>query len=537
MNPIQSQDNTFIDTVCHQPTLEHHLHDVDCHYDEMKKILVQIEPSCTIDFPYPKGKEFTVSTTQPPPPPIFRITDYTKKIKETKCQSIYRQYSVSEIHEAIATNHPMKPTHRIAPLTTSIQFFQTTIPIPDGVGPEPHMNDTYTYSTSQHHLTTIKNSSIPMYFNWMDHEEITRPVNQGLCGSCWAIAAATCVSDVYVVSLRIPNPDISPSYVLSCYPQSQCDGGNPVHAIYEMSKHGVCTSDCISSDWNKVNNMVDTDTLNQSIPACKCKNPSTVYFPSDYNIICIPPVLSSFSKTDAAILQSYLNQLYGSVTIKDQIDLSTVPYTDIQRIIQHHIYNYGPVIGGFHVFSNFLKGDFRETNDIYIETHAYQGVAGIDYADVENSWVGSHAVVIVGWGEDMVQGKNVAYWIVRNSWGESWGINRGLFKIAMYGTEGFQNRISQFEYPSLITTDTGYGITGGVILVKAGRIQPPEKIQTTTVYRSHLSTTTRMWILISLLVCAIIVITLFITVLKPRPMIWYIVCSFMVLLFVLFVLL
>ena len=131
------------------------------------------------------------------------------------------------------------------------------------------------------------------------------------------------------------------------------------------------------------------------------------------------------------------------------------------------------------MFKNFLKGDFRETNDIYIETSAYQGVEGIDYHDPEKDWIGSHAVVIVGWGEDIVNDVTVSYWIVRNSWGTSWGINQGLFKIAMYGTTGLQNRISQFEYPSLITTDTGVGVTGGIIMIKAGRIVPAEVTEQT----------------------------------------------------------
>ena len=46
--------------------------------------------------------------------------------------------------------------------------------------------------------------------------------------------------------------------------------------------------------------------------------------------------------------------------------------------------------------------------------------------------------------------------------------------MAMYGDDPnkkYQNRISQFEYPSIVNLDQGIGITGGIILMKAGNIQ------------------------------------------------------------------
>lgn len=43
--------------------------------------------------------------------------------------------------------------------------------------------------------------------------------------------------------------------------------------------------------------------------------------------------------------------------------------------------------------------------------------------------MGGHAVVIVGWGnETSADGKQIPYWIVRNSWGPEWG-DGGYFKF------------------------------------------------------------------------------------------------------------
>jgi hypothetical protein len=97
----------------------------------------------------------------------------------------------------------------------------------------------------------------------------------------------------------------------------------------------------------------------------------------------------------------------------------------------------------------------------------------VEYDDVQKSWAGSHAVVIVGWGREKVRDEDVDYWIARNSWGVSWG-TEGYFKIAMFGTGKLQNRFAQFEYPAVLVGDEGIGLTGGVILLKPGKVETAE---------------------------------------------------------------
>jgi hypothetical protein len=170
----------------------------------------------------------------------------------------------------------------------------------------------------------------------MDNNDITRPIDQGTCGSCWAVAASTCLSDVFVATKRVTNPNLSPGYILSCYPQQQCEGGNPFIAIHDMELHGARSSDCIPS------------TL--PIQPCKCHKEGPSYYPEATKAICIPPDLSTYSKDEAEIIQSYLNSLYGTDTT---LDLSKVSNSTIQQIIKHHMYTNGPVVAGFHVFKNF----------------------------------------------------------------------------------------------------------------------------------------------------------------------------------------
>ena len=40
----------------------------------------------------------------------------------------------------------------------------------------------------------------------------------------------------------------------------------------------------------------------------------------------------------------------------------------------------------------------------------------------------NHAVLVVGWGELSAQEGGTRYWIVKNSWGKSWGMD-GYFWI------------------------------------------------------------------------------------------------------------
>jgi hypothetical protein len=86
--------------------------------------------------------------------------------------------------------------------------------------------------------------------------------------------------------------------------------------------------------------------------------------------------------------------------------------------------------------------------------------------------------VIVGWGSTTIEKEEVPYWIVRNSWSSFWG-NAGYFKMAMYGNDPkkkYQNRVAQFEYPTVLFTNEGIAVTGGVVLIQPGKIEAPKGI-------------------------------------------------------------
>jgi hypothetical protein len=441
-------------------------------YKSTLELIAHSDEKCQAIVPVPR--EIKLKSIQEVPriiPSTFMLKgDYDLKLKQTKCLAVYPRVNTKMMTTSLEQNKAFPPLFRVAAPNSKITFF----------------NHVKSFQIQQGDLDNILEHAkrLPAYYNWVEQSaEMCKPFDQGLCGSCWAVAAATCMSDVFVISKKVKeNPKISPTYFLSCLPQAQCNGGDPSQALNDMVNQGIATDECLDYSWcaktacgGDPTKHFEERSANTYVPRCACAKPAPEYlryFAEQPEAICIPPVMSDFTSMERANIGYYLQGMYG-LTGSGYANLAKYHYKDIQALIKNHIYNHGPVIGGFHVFKNFFKGRYNSTNGIYVETATYGGVPGVDYDDVERDWSGSHAVVIVGWGTDQIENEKVDYWIVRNSWGESWG-NNGYFKMAMYGNEKgkkYQNQFSQFEYPSIVNTSEGIALTGGVLLFKAGRIE------------------------------------------------------------------
>ncbi len=96
--------------------------------------------------------------------------------------------------------------------------------------------------------------------------------------------------------------------------------------------------------------------------------------------------------------------------------------------LQQAVADIGPIVVSFAITRNF----FTYKSGVYFESNC--GRTNPDY-------LGSHAAVVVGFGTDTNNGE---YWIVRNSWSESYGDNGyvnfarnrdnlcGIANLAMY---------------------------------------------------------------------------------------------------------
>ena len=210
----------------------------------------------------------------------------------------------------------------------------------------------------------------------MENDHITRPFNQGLCGSCWAVSAANCLSDVFVVSKKVnKNPNLSVTYILSCMPQGQCEGGDPALVANDISKNGIAPDECLDYSWCTESGCggdplkhFDSGNMNQYVPPCQCSmkrtsipESSIKYYTENPSAICIPPKLSDFNYMDQEQIKYYLGGMYGNIN-KSEVDLSKKSVKEIQNLIKYSILTNGPVVGGFHVFKNFFKGNYKETD-------------------------------------------------------------------------------------------------------------------------------------------------------------------------------
>ena len=211
--------------------------------------------------------------------------------------------------------------------------------------------------------------------------------DQANCGSCWAFGAAESMSDrICIKSGGKLQTRVSTQYITTCCYLCGfgCNGGYPSQAWSFWKRNGIPTGD-LYGDKNTC--------LPYFLPPCDhhvhgshgdC--PETVDTPK-----CVETCQSGYP----ILFED--DKSYGS----DAYSVSG------EKNIMKEIYENGSVEGSFNVYNDFVT--YKEG--------VYQHVTG--------SYLGGHAIKIIGWGET---DDGVKYWICVNSWNDEWG-DHGLFKI------------------------------------------------------------------------------------------------------------
>ncbi len=217
--------------------------------------------------------------------------------------------------------------------------------------------------------------ALPSRLDWREAGKVTPVKNQGACGSCYAFAAIAALES-RVLIVEDSTFDFSENNVKECeWYGSSCNGGNDWLVASYLTTAGSVLESC-------------DPYVSSNVPCNQgCPYRHTLL---DWGAI------SGGAVPSAAVLKSYIQ-------------------------------TYGPIYTTMYAGS----GDAWRS-----EFAAYNGSYTLYHAGYE---LPNHAVLIVGWDDDLSHDGGHGGWIVKNSWGASWGgtcgygTQRGYFTIA-YGS-------------------------------------------------------------------------------------------------------
>lgn len=230
-------------------------------------------------------------------------------------------------------------------------------------------------SLSPRVFTQLENDTpIPESFDaalkWPNCPSLREIRDQSSCGSCWAIAAASAITDRYCTVLHQPNMRISTASLLSCcfVCGLGCNGGWPAAAWLWWVWVGLATEDCQPYPFPPCSH----HAVSSKYPEC----PSEMY-PT--------PSCSTSCKNSSEKFELHNGAESYSVTGEENY--------------QRELMTNGPFEVALTVYEDFLT---------------YK--SGV-YSHTVGAQLGGHAVKLVGWG---VQ-NGVPYWKIANSWNDDWG--------------------------------------------------------------------------------------------------------------------
>jgi C1A family cysteine protease len=233
-------------------------------------------------------------------------------------------------------------------------------------------------------------------FDWRDTGKVTSVKDQGNCGTCWAFGTLAAVeSKVLIVDNS--SYDFSEQSVVCCTDPSfvslasdRCNGGgNSLMAADTLIKQGAKLESC-----------------------------------QPYNI--------------SSIGSQSCNDSCASIKMLNGYRLVTDNGSEISRI-KDAIYDYGPISMSFCM-------------DEAPHPHLYSGNI---YYWPNCSSSANHLVSIVGWNDNIAHplGGGHGAWIVKNSWGPSWG-NSGYFYLC-YGSANMQ-QVAYYSYQNYSPSEKLY---------------------------------------------------------------------------------
>lgn len=221
--------------------------------------------------------------------------------------------------------------------------------------------------------------SAPVSLDWRnvdDHSYIAPVRDQGNCGSCYAFGATAAAEGSYNVatgSFDENRADFSESYIMWC--------------LGDLSQYRQHFSGCNGADWD----YAELAALTEEGTFLENYFPYTISDPGSCPLSWDPPVIfyewGRISCGDVEAMKTAI-ATYGTIDVAVYVSSS---------------------------FSNYNSGIFTDNYTSCNSNPCYSNNGT------------NHAVSLVGWGHDNTAGD---YWILRNSWGSSWG-ESGYMRIGV----------------------------------------------------------------------------------------------------------
>jgi len=237
--------------------------------------------------------------------------------------------------------------------------------------------------------------SIPASFDarsaWGNCADVIATIaDQSACGSCWAVSAASVMSDRICIGTNGKTKmTVGSNDLISCCFDCGfgCQGGWPDEAFYSWTSAGVVTGSSYK---------LDQGCQPYPFPECEHHIDKTTYPKCPSDIYDTPQCKKSCQASYTAKSYSQ-DKTYGQMPAFYSMDNAGV---------QNEIMKNGPVVFTYDVYEDFIN----------YQSGVYQHTTG--------KFLGGHAVRAIGWGTE----NGVDYWLIANSWNEDWGDN-GYFKI------------------------------------------------------------------------------------------------------------
>ncbi|CAI5972895.1 unnamed protein product [Closterium sp. NIES-64] len=288
-------------------------------------------------------------------------------------------------------------------------------------------------------------TGVPDYFSTLeaavDHSEIlSDPGDQGMCASCWAFAVEAAVQGAFRLfsGYFTTKTSLAVQQVLDCS-VGGCRGGYPQDALQMWTERNVTVSDVYPYTAKKGECKEATAPHGQSqsqshLSSFSSHSSSSPSFPSSAGASLSSSSSSSSSAASVSPL-GYVSGVSVSINMFEQVPLPGA--VGLMRVLMKQ-----PVIVSIYASMQDFQA-YDDSGSVYDNEECFDPSAPVL----------DHVVLVTGYVFGGVS-SNENYFIIRNSWGTSWGLNGYMLISMTAGAAGICGMTYQRGlYPVLHTSD------------------------------------------------------------------------------------